>query len=257
MEHLFLDKYSELKSIIHTLDPRIKLACCLCFIISVILIPPSGIAEFIFFIFFLLPVIFLSHIPFLHILKKSMFLLPYLTILLLALPYIQVNHINYSLQIFHFNHKFSSHDTRIIYFLQISLKSILSLIAIILLSATTRFSHLLKAMESFNLPKILILLLSFMYRYIFIFIDEVQHIQRSWRSRYFGAQYIRQIKTFAHIIGTLFIRTYERSERIYQNMLARGFSVKIKTYNSLKTTIFDYILLFTFLFFIIIVKIIC
>ena len=73
-----------------------------------------------------------------------------------------------------------------------------------------------------------------MYRYIFVLIDEAERLERARNIRYFGGHYFRQIKIFANIIGLLFIRAYERGERVYQSMVERGFDGEIRILSNLK-----------------------
>jgi cobalt/nickel transport system permease protein len=84
------------------------------------------------------------------------------------------------------------------------------------------------------MPQVMILILSFMYRYIFVLADEVMRVQRARDSRNLGGSRIHHLRTFGHMVGTLFIRSYERGERIYAAMLARGFNGQIRTLHKLK-----------------------
>ena len=68
-----------------------------------------------------------------------------------------------------------------------------------------------------------------MYRYIFILVDEVMRMTRARDSRSFGGRWLRQIGTVGNMIGVLFIRSYERGERVYAAMMARGFDGHSRT----------------------------
>jgi cobalt/nickel transport system permease protein len=125
----------------------------------------------------------------------------------------------------------------------------------IILSSTTKFTMFLKGLECLKVPKVLIMILSFMYRYIFVLIDEAERLERAINMRYFGGYYLRQIKIFANIIGLLFIRAYERGERVYQSMVARGFDGKVRTLNTLKLRMTDILFSIVFLGILIIIKI--
>jgi cobalt/nickel transport system permease protein len=112
---------------------------------------------------------------------------------------------------------------KILIFWNILIKSLLCCISLLILSSTTKFSELLLGLQRLYFPKILIMILSFMYRYIFVLVDEAQRMERARRVRYFGSRYLAQFRVLSNIIGLLFIRTYERAERIYQAMCARCF----------------------------------
>src|SRR5208337_2865218 len=94
---------------------------------------------------------------------------------------------------------------------------------IILLSSTTTLPQLIKGMEKLGSPKIFTMLASFMYRYSFILIDEVYRMKRARDSRSFGGRWLWQTEVIGHMIGTLFLRSYHRGERVYLAMLSRGY----------------------------------
>ena len=68
------------------------------------------------------------------------------------------------------------------------------------------------------------MIISFMYRYIFVFLEQVQNTRKTMLSRNFGGSKIWQWKILSSLIASIFIRTYEQSERIYVAMLSRGFA---------------------------------
>jgi cobalt/nickel transport system permease protein len=106
---------------------------------------------------------------------------------------------------------------------------------------------LLKGMESLKIPKLAISIVSFMYRFIFLLIDEVERMILAYQSRYFRLSFKNRIKTLANMIGVLFIRTYERGERIYLAMESRGFKGEVHTYTDLMWKSSDSVALTVFL----------
>jgi cobalt/nickel transport system permease protein len=111
----------------------------------------------------------------------------------------------------------------------VATKAWLCILSLILLSATTNFTDLLRGLEQLKTPRVVVLILSFMYRYIFVLTDEIMRMRQASHSRNSGGGRFHQLKTIGHMIGTLFIRSYERGERIYAAMLARGFDGEIRT----------------------------
>jgi len=73
------------------------------------------------------------------------------------------------------------------------------------------------------------MVLSFFYRYVFVLVDEAMRMKRAMDSRSFGGCRMRQMRSVGNIVATLFVRAYERGERIYAAMVSRGFSGRIKT----------------------------
>ncbi|MEW6188716.1 MAG: energy-coupling factor transporter transmembrane component T [Actinomycetota bacterium] len=110
-------------------------------------------------------------------------------------------------------------------------------------------------MEKLKIPKVMILILSFMYRYIFVLVDEVMRMKRARDSRNFGGHKTWQIKTIGNMIGTLFMRTYERAERVYVAMVSRGFSGEIKTLDNLHLTVRDFCFLSLIILYLIFIRV--
>ena len=109
------------------------------------------------------------------------------------------------------------------------LKAFLSVLSVIILVSTTRFSNLLKGLEGLNLPPLLVSMISFVYRYLFIIADEYGHIKIARESRNFGGNKLWQWKAIGHSVGTLFLHSYERGDRVYSAMVARGYEGNIRT----------------------------
>ena len=110
-----------------------------------------------------------------------------------------------------------------------AIKSTISVLAVILLSSTTPFPELLRGMEKMKIPHMLTTLLSFMYRYIFVLIDEMQRMRRARDSRGWKGKWVWQAKVIGHMIASLFIRSCERGERVYAAMPARGYGGEVQT----------------------------
>lgn len=114
-------------------------------------------------------------------------------------------------------------------FLTIAIGSWLSVQVALLLAFTTPFHDLVDALRELRLPRILVSIVSFMYRYLAVLTDEASRMMRARDARSAdptgrGGGSIRWRASVAgHMVGSLFLRAYERSERIYAAMLARGF----------------------------------
>jgi len=99
---------------------------------------------------------------------------------------------------------------------------------------------LLKGLEQLRVPLVLIMILSFMYRYIFVLTDDIMRMKQARDSRNFGGSRMWQLKTLGNMIGTLFVRSYERGERVYSAMLARGYDGQTKTLRKLRLNTADF-----------------
>ncbi|MFH1073890.1 MAG: cobalt ECF transporter T component CbiQ [Candidatus Firestonebacteria bacterium] len=247
MELSYIDRYSELDSRIHKLDPRIKTIAFFLYVIFVITAPAGDYLAYALFFLLIFFAAFLSKVPLLYLLNRSLAIIPFAFLVAIFIPfsspadYLVAGHIKVN------NRGFEL-------FVNMVIKSWLSIIALTVLSCTTAFSAFLKGLNAMRFPKIIVLMLSFMYRYIFVLLEEVIRINTARKSRPSGGSFARQVRTLGNVIGLLFIRTYERGERIYQSMLSRGFNGEINILNKLKIETPDCIFLASFILVLIIIK---
>jgi len=108
----------------------------------------------------------------------------------------------------------------------ISCKALLSLLILNILTLSTSVPTLLQGLMVLRTPPLLVAILASMYRYIYILVDEFSAMRRAATARNFGSRNLWQAwqrQVLGNMIGMLFIRTYDRGDRIYQAMLARGY----------------------------------
>jgi cobalt/nickel transport system permease protein len=108
-------------------------------------------------------------------------------------------------------------------FWNLLIKSYLAVLTLILLCSTTPYNALLQGMEHLGAPRLLTMLAGLAYRYQFVLLDEVLRMKRARDARGYRGQWLWQAQVVGQMIGTLFVRSYERAERVYLAMVARGF----------------------------------
>lgn len=120
-------------------------------------------------------------------------------------------------------------------FLSIVLKSWLAVQVTLILSMTTPFTDLLWGFGSLRIPAVLVAIVSFMYRYLFTLNDEAQRLLRARAARSgataaqkSGGSLFWRAQVAGGMVGSLFLRSYERSERVYAAMLARGYTGQMR-----------------------------
>lgn len=94
----------------------------------------------------------------------------------------------------------------------------------ILLAATTEISEMLRALTILRVPPALTAIAMFMVRYLVIVSNEVARVRIAMVSRGYDPRWLWQAKPIASSAGSLFVRTYERGERVHAAMLSRGFT---------------------------------
>jgi cobalt/nickel transport system permease protein len=116
------------------------------------------------------------------------------------------------------------------------------MLALTALICTTRFSDLLAGLRKLGLPKILIVQLGFLYRYIFVFIDKAQHILRARSARSLRNLGIKtELKTAGCMVGSLLVRSIGAAERISIAMQGRGFDGNWRSFSRMQIRLSDYI----------------
>lgn len=114
----------------------------------------------------------------------------------------------------------------------VTLKVLLSLFILNILTLSTTVPLLLHGLVAIRTPPLLVAILASMYRYINVLVEEFNAMRRAAASRNFsdynlwqnqGKHRAWQRQVFGNMIGMLFIRTYDRGDRIHQAMLARGY----------------------------------
>lgn len=220
MRHEFLDHHSGIESPIHHLDPRAKVAVFFSFILVGVSAPPHSVALFGVLVLGLVIITLVARLPLFHLFRKVLVILPFLFAITAFIPFIKKDASGgeYNLGL-----GLSVSRTGLWMFWNVLIKSCLGVFSIILLYSTTPFPQLVRGLERLGLPRIFTVLLGFLYRYSFLLVDEVHRMKRARDSRSFGRRWPRQLSTLGHTVGTLFLRSFHRAERVYLAMLSRGY----------------------------------
>jgi cobalt/nickel transport system permease protein len=105
----------------------------------------------------------------------------------------------------------------------ILVKGSLSVAATSLLAATTTVPELLRGLERLRMPKVIVAIASFMIRYGDVIVDDMRRMKIARQSRGHDPRWLWQARAVATSAGALFIRSFERGERVYVAMLSRGY----------------------------------
>lgn len=209
-----LDRLSYRDTVVHRLDPRAKVVATILFAVTVVSFPKYEVLSLL--PFFLFPILFsaLGDIPAGFIARKVAAVSPF------------------ALFIGIFNPLFDPFTVAIapgvsvsagwVSFASILLKFALTISAALLLIATTSFPGICRGLRRLGLPALFVSQLLFLYRYLFVLLEEAMRVIRARDLRSFGGRGTG-VRVYVRIVGTLFLRTVERAERIYGAMLARGF----------------------------------
>jgi cobalt/nickel transport system permease protein len=239
MKHDFLDKYAGLNSFIHRLDPRTKIIAALSMLIVVISETPAGINHFYIYYFFILAFVVFSKVPVSFIIKRTLLILPFILITAASIP----------LSAWLSRSHFDAYSFTLA--LLVILKAVFAVITLTLLTSVEKFHVLLAGFRKLKMPSIFGIISALMYRYIFILIDELHRTRFARESRAPGDYKINRFKIYGNQAAVIFLRSWERADKVYQSMLARGFNgsfPEMKNLNYCKTgSIFVVIILIIFI----------
>lgn len=221
------DRYHHGHSLLHQLDARIKVVVTVAFILSNVLLPDGAWAAFGLSFLFLLIANALSQLGLGFTLKRSFVALPFALAAVTAIFSIP----GHPLSEWHLGMiTLIPTDAGLLRFVSILVRSWLSVQIAILLVSVTEFPDIIHALTHLYVPSIITTIIAFLYRYLFVLTDEVMRLMRARQARSAAAPSSRsggnvwwQARVAGNMAGQLFLRSYERSDRIYNAMLSRGY----------------------------------
>ena len=226
MHHAFIDKFSRGTTFIHRVDPRAKVLFFLPLVVLVNLTPIRLGSIFAGYAGLLLAIALAARVPLGYLAKRLALVLPFVLVIILFIPFLTQGEVAWRGQLWGLEVSVTWEGLRGA--ANVLIKAMVCALALLLLVSTTRFDHLLRALEELWVPRVILLILSFLYRYLFILIEQAQQMKRARDARSVGRRRL-DVRAAGGMAGVLFLRTYERAERVYQAMLARGFDGEIRT----------------------------
>ena len=222
-----LDRYIPGASVVHRADPRVKTGITFVFIVALTSLP---VAEWWFIAGFFVAiwsVVFATRISPFRIYRRTFIALPFV---LVAVPSVFTRG----------GDSLASWDTGLFtatptregleFLVTITVKSWIAVTAAVLLSSATRYMDIVAALRWFRVPELLLAVMAMMYRYLFLLIGEAQRMIVARRARSAAIEGVKaggsvrwRARVAGHMAGSLFVRTFDRSERVYMAMLARGY----------------------------------
>lgn len=209
-----LERLREGSGPLHRLDARIKLLGALALILGVIAMPVAAWRGYGAVGLLLAFLVGLSGIPPLELARRwlGLFVLVAFLVVMIA----------------------PAHPERARYGLAavtagILIKNGLALMTMIVLAGTTPFSRLLAGLRKLGVPAVLVATLQFMERYRHVLVDEVDRMATARRARTFRRRGLLSWTLLGGLIGLLFLRTFERAERVHDAMIARGWDGTIRS----------------------------
>ncbi|MGW6739824.1 cobalt ECF transporter T component CbiQ [Streptomyces sp. NPDC055025] len=201
---------------VHRLPPHCKLAAVLCFVIVVVSTPREAVWAFVLYGVLLAVVAAVARVPAGFLLRRLLIEIPFVAFAVLmpfVVPGDQVRFLGLSLSVPGLWGAWN-----------VLAKGTLGVAASVILASTTELRSLLLGLQRLRLPSLLVQIASFMIRYGDVITDEMRRMSIARRSRGFEARGVRHWGVLAKSAGALFIRSYERGERVHLAMVSRGYT---------------------------------
>jgi cobalt/nickel transport system permease protein len=204
---------------VHRLAPEAKLAAQLLFVLAVVATPREAFWAFGAYAVLVVGAIALAGLPAAFVLRRLLFEVPFVLFAVL-MPFVargeRVDVLGLSLSVEGLWGAWN-----------ILAKATIGLAASIVVAATTTMPELLRGFERLRMPRALTSTLSFMIRYADVVAEDMRRMKVARESRGYDPRWLWQARALGAAIGALFIRSYERGERVYLAMLSRGYAGRV------------------------------
>ena len=211
-----MDELGRMDTPVHRIDARAKASVTLAFIVVVMSFPRYEVSALVPFLFYPVALVSLGRIPCRHIARK----------ILVAAPF--------ALAVGAFNPFFDRQPHGALgvpggwlSFASILLRFLLTVWAALALVACTGMNRLGAGLGRMGVPRVFVVQLLFLYRYLFVVSDEGGKMLRSVEMRSEKGRPLR-LRAYGSLLGTLLLRSMDRAERVYRAMVARGFDGEIR-----------------------------
>jgi len=221
---LIKEKFSAGDSPLHRLDPRVKIIVALFF--SVIVAVTDKYTSLLSALLFAVVIVAVARLKTKEIVSRLLVVNSFIFLLWLMLPFTFPGKNIYTLGPLNISQE------GIKYALLITIKSNSIILAGIALLSTSSIFNLVHALRHLHFPDKLTQLFFFTYRYIHTIHSEYIRLNNALKIRGFKPQTnLHTYKTYAYLVGIMLVRSYDRSKRVYDAMLCRGFKGKFWTLN--------------------------
>lgn len=222
-----IDRYAGISSPIHRWDPRLRLVSIFALIFSVMLL--YSLQLVVIGMIFAIILTCISKIPFSFVISRMklvfIFVIPFFVIIPFTI-------IGTGVEVASFGGiTLSYRGLEYVKFAAlIVLKALTAVMLVFPMIGTSRMDITIKALEGLHLPNKLVQMFAFTYRYIFVLDDEFTRMDRSLASRGFKRRgNLYTLTTISKAIAMLFVKSYERADRVFYAMRSKGYSGTVAT----------------------------
>jgi len=224
---MHLEEFAEGNSYLHRLDPRVKILTLTPFISVIALV--DGIKVPLIGLIVSVILILSAGLDMKKVMARLMVVNIFIVMLWIFVPFTYKGDVLIDLGSIEISKE------GLLYVLSITLKANAIVLGTIALLGTSHVFNLAHALIHMKAPEKLVHLFFFFYRYISVLHDEYSRLRRAMTIRAFKpGTNLHTYRSYAYLIGMLIVSSYERSKRIYNAMLCRGFKGKFPVVNHFK-----------------------
>ncbi|MFG1921315.1 cobalt ECF transporter T component CbiQ [Cryptosporangium sp. NPDC048952] len=203
-------------SLVHRMPSEVKIVAALAFVVSVVATPREAVWAFGLYAVLLAAVAATARIPARWLATRGLIETPFVVLAVIlpfleSGPYVHVAGLQLS-------------EAGLWAGWNIVAKGTLGVFASLLLAATTNARDLLLGLQRLRTPGPIVQIATFMLRYVDVILGNARAMRIARLSRCHDPRFFWQVRAFATSIGSLFLRSYERGERVYVAMLSRGYT---------------------------------
>ena len=231
---LDIDRYARTESPLQRWDPRVKIFSMGLLILAIALLKtiPMALAALVL----ALAILGVSALPRHFLLHGLSFVLVFLAPFFLIMPFTYPGDAAFSL----LGLPFAWEGLRLAAL--IFLKALAIVMVTFAVFGSSRFDISMLALQRLKCPKVVVQMLLFTYRYTFVFLEEMRRMHTSMRARGFVAHAdMKTLRIYGHFIGTLLVRSFERTERVYKAMLSKGYQGELRLLVAFRSEADDYV----------------
>jgi cobalt/nickel transport system permease protein len=225
-----MDAISRQDTFVHRMDPRIKVLTTMVFIVCVVSFGKHDISALLPFLVYPLALVIFGDLPLGYLMKKVMLAAPFAVLIGIFNPLLD-QEVLFQLGSIGISGGWIS-------FVSILLRFMMTVGAALILIATTGYHAVCMALEKMGVPQIFVVQLLFLYRYLFVLVDEASRMVRARALRSFQGKGLG-VRVFGSMAGHLLLRTMDRAQRIHLAMLCRGFDGTIRPFHPLRIRLWE------------------
>ncbi len=203
---------------VHRLDPRAKILGLVAVTLVAVSAPLGAWPVFAGCALVLVVFAAVGRVRARDVWRRARFVLPLVLLAAVFLPFVRTGGEAYELG------PFTVHAEGLAIFGAVALKATIGTVSAVLLGATTTFPQVLRGLEAMRVPRLLVLIAAFMYRYLFVIVEETGRMRAALAARAYRPRTAMHAGALGRVATAMFLRTYARGERVYHAMLARGYS---------------------------------